>query len=50
MERWTTIVNKQELIEEIRKAPDNKFSFSEAVVEVKLSVLLAFYLYAHALF
>ena len=34
MEQWTTIINKSELIDEIRKAPDDRFSFMQAVQEV----------------
>ena len=36
MEQWTTIINKPELIEEIRKAPDDRFSFIAAVQEVRV--------------
>ena len=36
MGRWTTVVNKPELIEEIRKAPDDKVSFDLATKEVCL--------------
>ncbi|EJD07459.1 cytochrome P450 [Fomitiporia mediterranea MF3/22] len=33
MNRYTVIINKRELIEEIRKAPDNKASFAEAIID-----------------
>ena len=40
MERWTTVVNKLDLIEELRKAPDDKVSFHLASKEVRLSTSL----------
>ena len=38
MERWTTVVNKPDLVEELRKAPDDKLSFRLAIKEVNLSI------------
>ena len=34
LERNTVVINERDLIEEVRKAPDNKVSFSEAIAEV----------------
>ncbi|KAH8113854.1 cytochrome P450 [Phellopilus nigrolimitatus] len=34
LERWIVIVSKPELVEEIRKAPDDKFSFTEAAHDI----------------
>ncbi|KAI5118676.1 hypothetical protein M0805_003613 [Coniferiporia weirii] len=34
LERWTVIINKSELVEEIRKAPDDKISFTQAIGEL----------------
>ena len=38
MGRWMTVMNKPNLIEEIRNAPDDKMSFDIATKEVRLSI------------
>lgn len=41
MEQWTTIINKIELVDEIRMAPDQRLSFLKAADEVRFLTLLA---------
>ena len=42
--QWTTIVNKTELIEEIRTAPEDRFSLMKAVDQVR-PLISAFAMY-----
>ena len=43
MERYTVVLNRRDLIEEIRKAPDEKVSFTEATAEVRTAILVKYF-------
>ena len=37
------VLNRRDLIEEIRKAPDEKVSFTEATAEVRTAILVKYF-------
>ena len=41
LEQWLIVVNTPELIEELRKAPDDKMSVSQAIADVRISSYFA---------
>ena len=39
LNRWIVVISKEELIEEIKKAPDDKISITDALVDVSITTI-----------